>query len=281
MFLGNTHTCLLDVPRCSRHTADVTGTRPLAEVGRLVAERRTERELDQIGLARAARVDPKTVRSLENGTRWPRDSTRTRIENALAWDPGSITRIRSGGEPTVVQDDRPRRPPPRPAGATSRPAKMDGLSSAAAAMIDVLHSMDQISEHLPESERAKLEHARRQSLSVVAHMLTTNCELVGESLAAEEIDPVQITDVDALTSFVDRLGGHLRQVTTIYDIAVQILREVTTGAEVETSRDRAAAAVRRAWLKAPPPDLTALDAAAQRGEKQSDRDASGAHKPSE
>jgi hypothetical protein len=280
MFLGNTHTCLLDVPRCSRHTADVTGTRPLAEVGRLVAERRTERELDQIGLARAARVDPKTVRSLENGTRWPRDSTRTRIENALAWDPGSITRIRSGGEPTVVQDDRPRRPPPRPAGATSRPAKMDGLSSAAAAMIDVLHSMDQISEHLPESERAKLEHARRQSLSVVAHMLTTNCELVGESLAAEEIDPVQITDVDALTSFVDRLGGHLGQVTTIYDTAVQILRAVTTGAEVETSRDRAAAAVRRAWPKAPPPDLTALDAAAQRGEKRSDRD-TGAHPPTE
>ena len=280
MFLGNTHTCLLDVPRCSRHTADVTGTRPLAEVGRLVAERRTERELDQIGLARAARVDPKTVRSLENGTRWPRDSTRTRIENALAWDPGSITRIRSGGEPTVVQDDRPRRPPPRPAGATSRPAKMDGLSSAAAAMIDVLHSMDQISEHLPESERAKLEHARRQSLSVVAHMLTTNCELVGESLAAEEIDPVQITDVDALTSFVDRLGGHLGQVTTIYDTAVQILRAVTIGAEVETSRDRAAAAVRRAWPKAPPPDLTALDAAAQRGEKRSDRD-TGAHPPTE
>lgn len=280
MFLGNTHTCLLDVPRCSRHTADVTGTRPLAEVGRLVAERRTERELDQIGLARAARVDPKTVRSLENGTRWPRDSTRTRIENALAWDPGSITRIRSGGEPTVVQDDRPRRPPPRPAGATSRPAKMDGLSSAAAAMIDVLHSMDQISEHLPESERAKLEHARRQSLSVVAHMLTTNCELVGESLAAEEIDPVQITDVDALTSFVDRLGGHLGQVTTIYDTAVQILRAVTIGAEVETSRDREAAAVRRVWPKAPPPDLTALDAAAQRGEKRSDRD-TGAHPPTE
>jgi hypothetical protein len=253
----------------------------LAEVGRLVAERRTERELDQIGLARAARVDPKTVRSLENGTRWPRDSTRTRIENALAWDPGSITRIRSGGEPTVVQDDRPRRPPPRPAGATSRPAKMDGLSSAAAAMIDVLHSMDQISEHLPESERAKLEHARRQSLSVVAHMLTTNCELVGESLAAEEIDPVQITDVDALTSFVDRLGGHLGQVTTIYDTAVQILRAVTIGAEVETSRDRAAAAVRRAWPKAPPPDLTALDAAAQRGEKQSDRDTGAAQPPSE
>jgi len=280
MFLGNTHTCLLDVPRCSRHTADVTGTRPLAEVGRLVTERRTERELDQIGLARAARVDPKTVRSLENGTRWPRDSTRTRIENALAWDPGSITRIRSGGEPTVVQDDRPRRPPPRPAGATSRPAKMDGLSSAAAAMIDVLHSMDQISEHLPESERAKLEHARRQSLSVVAHMLTTNCELVGESLAAEEIDPVQITDVDALTTFVDRLGVHLGQVTTIYDIAVQILRAVTTGAEVETSRDREAAAVRRVWPKAPPPDLTALDAAAQRGEKRSDRD-TGAHPPTE
>ena len=69
MFLGNTHTCFLDVPRCSRHTADVTGTRPLAEVGRLVAERRTERELDQIGLARAPlrpgqAVHPPPVRTL-------------------------------------------------------------------------------------------------------------------------------------------------------------------------------------------------------------------------
>ena len=70
-------------------------------------------------------------------------------------------------------------------------------------------------------------------------------------------------------------------VTTIYDIAVQILRAVSAGAEVATSRDREAAALRRAWPKAPPPDLTALDAAAQRGEKQSDRDTGDVHPPTE
>ena len=254
---------------------DVTGTRPLAEVGHLVAQRRADRQLDQIGLARAARVDPKTVRSLESGTRWPRDSTRTRIENALAWDPGSIARIRSGGEPTAVDDDGPHRQPRAQAGrvdrryTTPRPA-MDGLTSAATAMIDVLLSMDQLSEQLPEAERSQLERARRQSLSAVAHMLTTDCELAGESLAAEEIDPHQIADADALAGFVERLGGHLGRITTIYDIAVQILRAVTTEAEPEEDRDREA--IRRQWPKAPPPDLTALDAAAQRGEKQSDQD---------
>ena len=263
---------------------DVVGTRSLAEVGRLVAQRRAHQLLDQTGLARAARVDPKTVRSLENGTRWPRDSSRTRIENALAWSPGSIERLRSGGEPTVNDDNasprQPRRQPERTRRRYTdpRPA-MEGLTSAATAMIDVLDSMDQLSEHLPESERAKLERARRQSLSAVAHMLTTNCDLAGEALAAEEIDPHQIADADALARFVERLGGHLGQITTIYDVAVQVLRAVTAEAHAETGRDRET--VRRQWPKAPPPDLTALDAAAQRGEKQSDRDAGGAHQPSE
>ena len=252
--------------------ADVVGTRSLAEVGRLVAQRRAHQHLDQTGLARAARVDPKTVRSLENGTRWPRDSTRTRIENALAWTPGSIERLRSGGEPTTNNDNAsPRHQPERTSHRYTDPRRaMEGLTSAATAMIDVLDSMDQLSEHLPESERVKLEHARRQSLSAVAHMLTTNCDLAGEALAAEEIDPHQITDADALARFVERLGGHLGQVTTIYDVAVQVLRAVTAEAHAEPGRDRDA--MRRAWPKAPPPDLTALDAAAQRGEKQSDRD---------
>ncbi|WP_158240383.1 helix-turn-helix transcriptional regulator [Mycobacterium hubeiense] len=248
----------------------MTGTRSLAEVGRLVAERRTRQELDQIGLARAARVDPKTVRSLENGTRWPRDSTRIRIENALGWDAGSIARLRSGGEP-VEAGAKGRTPVLTSRRYTEPRSAVDGLTSAATAMIDVLHSMDELSDQLPESERAKLEHVRRQSLYAVAHMLSTNCELVGESLAAEEIDPLEISNADALEGFVRRLGGHLGLLTTIYDVAVQILDAVSTGAETEKPRE---VAIHRPWPKAPPPDLTALDAAAQRGEKRSDRDAS-------
>lgn len=256
--------------------ADVAGTRSLAEVGRLVAERRTRQELDQIGLARAARVDPKTVRSLENGTRWPRDSTRIRIENALGWDAGSIARLRSGGEPV---EGGAHRTPVSPASTSRRYTEprsaVDGLTSAATAMIDVLHSMDELSEQLPESERAKLEHVRRQSLYAVAHMLSTNCELIGESLAAEEIDPLEISDADALESFVRRLGGHLGLLTTIYDVAAQILDAVSSGTEPEELKP---AAIHRTWPKAPPPDFTALDAAAQRGEKRSDRDATGSER---
>lgn len=61
-----------------------------AAVGELVAAIRQTRQLSPTELARRAEVDVKTVRSLENGTRWPQDVTRVKLERVLGLGPGVI-----------------------------------------------------------------------------------------------------------------------------------------------------------------------------------------------
>lgn len=49
-------------------------------------------------IARAAGLDPKTVRSLIDGEHWPSDYTQSRVEAALRWSEGEIVRraVRGG-----------------------------------------------------------------------------------------------------------------------------------------------------------------------------------------
>ncbi|MBF6350329.1 hypothetical protein IU448_15080 [Nocardia flavorosea] len=49
--------------------------------------------MEQALLAERAGVDPKTVRSLEKGERWPRDQSRAKIESALQWPAGALDRL--------------------------------------------------------------------------------------------------------------------------------------------------------------------------------------------
>lgn len=67
------------------------------EVGQIVARRRARLRMDAAELAGSAGVDPKTLRSLERGERWPRDGTLRKIEQALQWEPGALDSIKSGG----------------------------------------------------------------------------------------------------------------------------------------------------------------------------------------
>lgn len=67
--------------------------------GAAVRDRRLWLRLDQAELARNAEVDVKTLRSLEKGDRWPRDSTRSKIERALGWAPHSLANILLGAAP--------------------------------------------------------------------------------------------------------------------------------------------------------------------------------------
>lgn len=53
----------------------------------------------QEALAAKARVDPTTVNAFLNGRNWPQVRTRARIEVALQWDVGMLTRIAKGEEP--------------------------------------------------------------------------------------------------------------------------------------------------------------------------------------
>ncbi|MET8648546.1 helix-turn-helix domain-containing protein [Nocardia aurea] len=76
--------------------AEQAAPSPAELVGAEVQRRRIELGIDQIDLARQASVDPKTVRGLERGNSWPRDSSRAKIEKALAWQPGSLDRLAAG-----------------------------------------------------------------------------------------------------------------------------------------------------------------------------------------
>lgn len=54
-------------------------------------------------LRAAANVDPKTLRGLLDGSRWPQEDTRLKIEMALDWEAGSIEDIHEGRSPTPIE----------------------------------------------------------------------------------------------------------------------------------------------------------------------------------
>lgn len=53
------------------------------------------------GVARAAGVDPKTIRAVLAGRSWPRSGTRARIEAALGWPEGELTRRAAANGATI------------------------------------------------------------------------------------------------------------------------------------------------------------------------------------
>lgn len=57
-----------------------------------MSERIADRGLSIAETARAADVDPKTLRALINGTRWPTAPVLRRVEAALTWPAGEISR---------------------------------------------------------------------------------------------------------------------------------------------------------------------------------------------
>lgn len=60
--------------------------------GLSVSERISDRGLSIAEAARAAQIDPKTLRGLIAGSHWPTAEVRRRIESALGWELGEIAR---------------------------------------------------------------------------------------------------------------------------------------------------------------------------------------------
>jgi len=59
-------------------------------IGHLIQEARVEKGLSQLRLAKEAGVDVKTLRSMEDGSRWASDVSRSKIEQALGWRSGAM-----------------------------------------------------------------------------------------------------------------------------------------------------------------------------------------------
>lgn len=78
----------------------------VARAGAAVTARRNELDLSQRHLAEMGIISTGTLIGLEKGRRWPRRTTRTKLEEALGWPSGHIARLRSGGDaPTEQMSD--------------------------------------------------------------------------------------------------------------------------------------------------------------------------------
>lgn len=60
--------------------------------GLAVSERCDDRGLSHAEIAKAARIDRRTLEALISGRQWPRVEVRGRIEDALGWERGEILR---------------------------------------------------------------------------------------------------------------------------------------------------------------------------------------------
>jgi transcriptional regulator with XRE-family HTH domain len=85
----------------------IMSDRDAVRAGRYVLARRGELGMTQEQLARAAKVDPKTVNSLEHGERWPWARNIARLETALGWPPLTLEKIAAGGEPPGAEPELP------------------------------------------------------------------------------------------------------------------------------------------------------------------------------
>jgi hypothetical protein len=68
-----------------------------ARAGRAVAQRIADLSLTFTAVTATAGIDPKTLRGIVSGARWPTAGVRVRVEQALDWPPGEILR-RAGAE---------------------------------------------------------------------------------------------------------------------------------------------------------------------------------------
>jgi hypothetical protein len=59
--------------------------------GQAVASRIKEMQASPVSVARAAGIDPKTLRNLIDGRAWPTNATQGRIEEVLRWRQGELT----------------------------------------------------------------------------------------------------------------------------------------------------------------------------------------------
>lgn len=70
--------------------------------GAAVRDRITARGTTINRVARAAGIDPKTLRAVMDGKSWPRETTRHRLEAALDWPDGELMNRARGLRPSLA-----------------------------------------------------------------------------------------------------------------------------------------------------------------------------------
>lgn len=79
----------------------------VARAGAAAAARRRELDISQRSLAADGIINAGALIAFEKGRSWPRERTRARLEEVLAWPPGTISRIRRGHPIPGEQETNP------------------------------------------------------------------------------------------------------------------------------------------------------------------------------
>ncbi len=79
----------------------------IARAGAAAAARRRELNISQRQLAADKIINASALIAFEKGRSWPRERTRSKLEEVLRWAPGTIARLRQGGAVAAAADPVP------------------------------------------------------------------------------------------------------------------------------------------------------------------------------
>ncbi len=113
----------------------------MVRAGAAAAARRRELDISQRRLAADGIINAGALIAFEKGRSWPRQRTRAKLEEVLAWPPGTIERLRRS-EPA---------PPSRPAGGTTPPTSDDEVSLIAQAVVTAVGTLTSTVASLPDT----------------------------------------------------------------------------------------------------------------------------------
>jgi transcriptional regulator with XRE-family HTH domain len=130
----------------SQEHDDTTAVDPgMARAGAAAAARRRELDISQRSLAADGIINAGALISFEKGRSWPRDKTRTKLEEVLRWPPGRINQIRIGSAADGAED---------PTEITPRPQGGDEGSLIAEAVIAAVNTLGSTIDALPPVDDA-------------------------------------------------------------------------------------------------------------------------------
>ncbi|MCK0176037.1 helix-turn-helix domain-containing protein [Mycolicibacterium sp. F2034L] len=110
----------------------------MVRAGAAAAARRRELNISQRHLAAEGIINAGALIAFEKGRSWPRERTRSKLEEVLQWPQGTIARLREG-DPVA----RPADPPP------ATPDDDDEVPLIAQAVVTAVHTLGAVAETLP------------------------------------------------------------------------------------------------------------------------------------
>jgi len=131
--------------------------RPHERLDAAIGDRRLQRGISWTTLATQVGVSESALRNIRRGRNLPSDLTKHRLEEALAWAPGSIDAILGGGEPTTRDELQDRYPNTYNQGYQLAQNLDQGTLAAILRSIDNQMLLTELSRRLSETKRYRNE----------------------------------------------------------------------------------------------------------------------------